>query len=101
MPSHVKRWMIARQRRRHYAQMDTILFPPRLEQVTRRQEEELAARLKIGCSSSVKHHLPESLLSANSLGIRKGLRNRFAARGRPLSQFPDLPRDLCLSSWNC
>ena len=49
MPSHVRQWMIARQRRANYAQVDTTLFPPRLEQVTRRQEEALAVRLKEGC----------------------------------------------------
>jgi hypothetical protein len=45
----VKQWMNARYARASYVQADTTLFPPRLEQVTRRQEGELAARLQQSC----------------------------------------------------
>jgi len=51
---------IARQRRANYVQVDTTLFRPPLEQVTRRQEPELATRPQQGCWSSVKHHRPEA-----------------------------------------
>ena len=41
--------MIARHRRANYVPTGTRLFPPDLEQIARRQEEESATRLKNGC----------------------------------------------------